>query len=83
MPAQDQKLAEVCVRRDEDPVLGSRRGHHPTVLGTEQVPVSDMDGVVAGIAEEIGDARRQGFVDQEPHGVERNGSSRSSTASAA
>jgi hypothetical protein len=48
-----------------------------------QAIVTDVNGIMTGGAQLLGDSRRKGVVDEEPHPAATSGSSRSRTASAA
>lgn len=54
-----------------------------SVGGAEQVPLGDVDRVVAGLDEQGGHVSGKALVDQQLHAEGRSGSVRSSTAAAA
>jgi len=63
MPPERQELPEVRVGRQHDSTLLCGGGHHSVVSGSEEVAVTDMDGVVAGSAEQARNPGGQGLVD--------------------
>lgn len=78
-----QDHPEVWIGRDDDAALLGSAVEDQGIRSRRQALVTDMDRIMTGRAEQIGHARRQARVNQEPHAPRRMGSSRSRRASAA
>lgn len=57
--------------------------HHVEIGGAEQIQITDVNGIMSGVAHQLRHSARQRLVDEEPHPAAGSGSSRSSTAAAA
>ncbi len=79
---RDQR-SEVRVEGDEDTVVRCSTVEDDGIGLTGQSDGMDMDRVVSSGGEPLTDEWRDAFVDEEPQGPRRRGSSRSRTASAA
>jgi len=78
-----EQLAEVGVHRDQAAAVVPGGGHDVVIWCAEEPEVADVDRLVAGVAEQVRDASRERFVDEELQLAGRRGTSRSSTAAAA
>jgi len=78
-----EKRTEVGIRRNQDAVFSCRIVKSRRIIGALDTKFTDMEGIVARLAEQRRDARRKRIVNEKFHAVGRSGSSRSRTASAA
>ena len=78
-----EQLPEVGISGDHGSSLSSGSLQDDPIGIREQADVSDVERVVAGDVEELGEERRQVLVEKKPHALVRSGNSRSVTASAA
>ena len=83
MPTEGEQFAEIGIRREQHASAAGRCSKHRVVLGTQQLKVDEVDGVVPSLRQPGSDAPGHRLIDQEPHPAVRSGSSRSSTAAAA
>ena len=83
VPRSCQKAAEVGIGGDQDAVLDTGPFEDRFIGCGLHAEVSNMDSVMPGRLQRVGEERRKVVVDEELHAVCRSGSSRSRTASAA
>lgn len=82
-PFSGQQLAEVGVQGQENPGIAGSLTEDDRIRCTDQIELTDMEGVVTSLGKYLRQARGEALVDQEPQAPRRSGSSRSLTASAA
>ncbi len=80
---QRQQRTKVGVAGHQHTILGPGACEHLVVLGALEPDVEGVYRVMPGFTQQLGESRRTVLIDEEPHAVVRNGSSRSATVSAA
>lgn len=81
--AQSEKSAEVGICRDYDPAFAPGSIENPRVVCRLHPVVAYMRSVMSRVAQAFGDTWRERIIDEKSQEAERNGNSRSRTASAA
>jgi hypothetical protein len=78
-----KERSEVGVGRYDDAAFALGALEDRFVACTLQAIVTNVNGIMTGGAQLLGNDRRKGVIDEEPHPAATSGSSRSRTASAA
>jgi len=81
--AQSEESAEVGISGYYNPPFAPGLIENPLVIGRLHLVFANVNGVVSGFAQALGDTWRKGIIDQKSQEAERSGNSRSRTASAA